>query len=226
MLHSKDFLSYALGHCRVDENALRRYVEGAQNMTRSVIKEYPHPFREIDVFSCLMMDRIVFLGTPINDEVSNVIVAQLLYLDSVDPTKDIYLYINSPGGGIYPGLAIYDTMQYINADVITICIGLAASMGAVLLAAGAKGKRSSLPHSRIMIHQPLGGTQGQMADMEITVKQIVGLGEDLYRILSHHTGQPIEKIREDANRDYWLRAADAVEYGLIDHVLTKSKHHA
>ena len=223
MSNSQEFRKYALGHHGISAEALSRYEQNAHNMTRSVIEERPQPFREIDVFSRLIMNRIVFLGSQVNDEVSNILVAQLLFLDSVDPKKDILLYINSPGGGIYAGLAIYDTMQYIQAPVGTVCLGLAASMGAVLLAGGEKGKRASLPHSRMMIHQPLGGAQGQMADMEITVKQIMGLGEDLYNILAQHTGQDIEVIRKDANRDYWMKAPEAQQYGIIDHVLTHSK---
>ncbi|MEM9738111.1 MAG: ATP-dependent Clp protease proteolytic subunit [Bacteroidota bacterium] len=223
MSHSQEFKQYAKANYGLSEEFLNRYANSARNMTRSVIEERPQPFREIDVFSRLIMNRIVFLGSEINDQVSNVIVAQLLFLDSVDPKKEILLYINSPGGGIYAGLAIYDTMQYIQAPVGTICLGLAASMGAVLLAGGEKGKRASLPHSRMMIHQPLGGTQGQMEDMKITIKQIMGLGEDLYKILAHHTGQSLETIQQDANRDYWLRADESKKYGLIDHILTKSK---
>jgi ATP-dependent Clp protease protease subunit len=175
----------------------------------------------MDVFSRLMMDRIIFLGAPINDDVANIIQAQLLFLESVDPERDIQIYINSPGGSVSAGLGIYDTMQMISPDVATICTGMAASMGAILLTAGAAGKRSALPHSRVMIHQPLGGVQGQASDIEITAREIVRTKQELYEILSHHSGVPVEKISADADRDYWLRADEAVEYGLIDNVLTK-----
>ena len=218
------FKAYARGHHGISKEALARYSNGARNMTRSVIEERPKPFREIDVFSRLMMDRIIYLGSDVHSQMSNVIVAQLLFLDSVDHKKPIHLYINSPGGGIYAGLAIYDTMQYIQAPVATICVGLAASMGAILLTGGAKGQRSSLPHSRAMMHQPLANLSDQgsikMEDLKISVEQIVGLGDDLYKILAHHTGQPLDKIREDASRDYWMRAEEAKAYGLIDHILT------
>ncbi|MBD3627507.1 ATP-dependent Clp protease proteolytic subunit [Cyclobacterium sp. GBPx2] len=192
-------------------------------MTRAVIEERPTNFREIDVFSRLIMDRIIFLGTGVDDHIANIITAQLLFLESVDSKKDILLYINSPGGSVYAGLGIYDTMQYINPEVGTICTGLAASMGAVLLAGGAAGKRSALPHSRIMIHQPSGGMQGQSKDMEITVKQILELRTELYEILANHSGKSIEEIEKDSDRDYWMRAAAAKEYGLIDEVLTKKE---
>ena len=222
----KEFKKYAQKEHHIANQALEDYALEAQNMTRSVIEERPGHFREIDVFARLISQGIIYLGGSITSEVSNVVVAQLLFLDSLDSKKDITLYINSPGGGIYGGLAIYDTMQYIHAPVGTICVGIAASMAAVLLAGGAKGKRTSLPHSRIMIHQPLTSMDGQghvqMSDMEINVKQLLSLGEDLYRILAHHTGQSIEKIRTDANRDFWLRATGAQAYGLIDSVLTKS----
>ena len=175
----------------------------------------------MDVFSRLMMDRIIFLGAPINDDVANIIQAQLLFLETTDPTRDISIYINSPGGSVSAGLGIYDTMQMISPDVSTICTGMAASMGAVLLTAGAAGKRLALPHSRIMIHQPLGGVQGQASDIEITAREIMRTKQELYEILSQHSGVPIEKIAADADRDYWLRADEAVEYGLIDEVLRK-----
>ena len=176
---------------------------------------------QMDVFSRLMMDRIIFLGTGINDQVANVIQAQLLFLESVDASKDISIYINSPGGGVYAGLGIYDTMQFIKPDVATICTGMAASMGAVLMCAGEKGKRSALPHSRIMIHQPLGGAQGQASDIEITTREILKLKDELYEIIANHSGQTIEKVHADSDRDYWMKASEAKEYGMIDEILTR-----
>lgn len=215
-----DFKKFATGHLGLGAPLLEDYQHDVNNMTRSIIEERAKPFREIDVFSRLIMNRIIFLGTAINSEVANVITAQLLYLTSTQPEGEITLYINSPGGHVYDGLAIYDTIQHISAPVITTCVGLAASMGAVLLTSGAAGKRSALPHSRIMIHQPLGGTRGQMEDMEIAVKEIKSLGDDLYNILARHTQKPVETIRKDATRDYWMRAHEAKEYGIIDEVLT------
>lgn len=177
----------------------------------------------MDVFSRLMMDRIIFLGCPINDDVANIIQAQLLFLESTDPDKDIQIYINSPGGSVTAGLGIYDTMQLVSADVATICTGLAASMGAVLLTAGTKGKRSALPHARVMIHQPLGGVEGQASDIEITARQILRTKQELYEILSTHSGVSIKKIEKDADRDYWMTAPEAMKYGLIDEVLMPRK---
>ena len=200
------------------------YSTRIDNMTRSVIEERPTNFREIDVFSRLIMDRIIFLGMQVDDNIANIITAQLLFLESVDPKKDILLYINSPGGSVYAGLGIYDTMQYVNPDVATICTGLAASMGAVLLAGGAAKKRSALPHARIMIHQPMSGMQGQASDMEIAMKQTLEVKKDLYNILSSHSGQSYEKIEKDSDRDYWMRAQEAKDYGLIDEVLIKNKN--
>lgn len=197
------------------------YSTRIENMTRAVIEERPTNFREIDVFSRLIMDRIIFLGMQVDDNIANIITAQLLFLESVDPKKDILLYINSPGGSVYAGLGIYDTMQYVNPDVATICTGLAASMGAVLLAGGAAKKRSSLPHARIMIHQPMSGMQGQASDMEIALKQTLEVKKDLYDILARHSGQSYEKIEKDSDRDYWMRAEEAKQYGLIDEVLIK-----
>ena len=194
-----------------------------ENMTRSVIEERPMNFREVDVFSRLMADRIIFMGLPVDDNIANIIVAQLLFLESADPKKDILMYLNSPGGSVYAGLGIYDTMQYVRPDVATVCTSLAASMGAVLLAGGAAGKRSALPHARVMIHQPSGGAQGQSVDMEITVREIVKLRQELYEILAHHTGQTVEQIEKDSNRDNWMRAEEAKEYGLIDDVLRREK---
>jgi ATP-dependent Clp protease protease subunit len=175
-----------------------------------------------DVFSRLMMDRIIFMGTAINDQVANIIQAQLLFLESTDSSKDIQIYINSPGGSVYAGLGIYDTMQLIKPDVATICTGMAASMGAVLLCAGEKGKRSGLTHSRVMIHQPLGGAQGQASDIEITTREILSLKEELYKIISKHTGQDYEKVYADSDRDYWMKAEKALEYGMIDEILAKN----
>ncbi|KAA9327440.1 ATP-dependent Clp protease proteolytic subunit [Hymenobacter busanensis] len=192
------------------------YVTG---MTRSVIEERPTRFAEIDVFSRLIMDRIVFLGAAVDDNIANIINAQLLFLESADAKKDILLYINSPGGSVYAGLGIYDTMQYVGPDVATICTGLAASMGAVLLAGGAENKRSALPHARVMMHQPSGGVQGASADIEITAREILKLRQELYEILSRHTGKTYEEIHQHSDRDYWLRADEAKAYGLIDEVL-------
>ena len=223
MLDKKEFTSYATKVHNISRTTLDRYTDHVQNMTRAVIEERPTHFREIDVFSRLIMDRIIFLGMPIDDHIANIIIAQLLFLESADDKKNVVLYINSPGGAVYPGLGIYDTMQYIKPDVHTICTGLAASLGAVLLAGGAAGKRSALPHARIMIHQPLGGAQGQTSDMEITIKQMIDIKKDLYNILSKHTGKSHKQIEKHADRDYWMRSTEAREYGLIDEVLEKNK---
>ncbi len=180
---------------------------------------------QMDVFSRLMMDRIIFLGTGIDDQVANIIQAQLLFLESVDPKKDIQIYLNSPGGSVYAGLGIYDTMQYISPNVATICTGMAASMGAVLLCAGEKGKRTALKHSRVMIHQPLGGAQGQASDIEITAKEIIKLRKELYDIIANHSGQKFEKVSEDSDRDFWMTADEAKEYGMLDEVLVKNPKH-
>lgn len=194
-----------------------------ENMTRAIIEERPMNFREVDVFSRLMADRIIFFGMPVDDQIANIVVAQLLFLESADPKKDILMYINSPGGSVYAGLGIYDTMQYVRPDVATVCTSLAASMGAVLLAGGAAGKRAALPHARIMIHQPSGGAQGQSVDIEITAREIVKLRGELYEILANHTGQTIETIERDSDRDKWMRAEEAKAYGLIDEVLVREK---
>jgi len=204
------------------------HVEAATNMhriesmTRSVIEERPTNFREIDVFSRLMMDRIIFLGTQVEENIANIITAQLLFLESVDHKKDILLYINSPGGSVYAGLGIYDTMQYIRPDVATICTGLAASMGSVLLCGGAKGKRSALSHARVMLHQPSGGAQGQATDIEINARQILQLRKELYEIIALHSGKSYQEVHDNSDRDYWLKADKAKEYGLIDEVLTRA----
>ena len=192
-------------------------------LTPNIIEERQMNIAIFDVFSRLMMDRIIFLGTSINDQVANIIQAQLLFLESTDSSKDIQIYINSPGGGVYAGLGIYDTMQLIKPDVATICTGMAASMGAVLLCAGEKGKRSGLTHSRVMIHQPVGGAHGQASDIEITAKEILSLKEELYNIISKHTGQDYKKVYADSDRDYWMKSDKALEYGMIDEILTKQK---
>jgi ATP-dependent Clp protease protease subunit len=202
------------------EGQSRHWVTG---MTRSVIEERPTRFAEIDVFSRLIMDRIIFLGTAVDDQIANIITAQLLFLESADAKKDILLYVNSPGGSVYAGLGIYDTMQYVNPDVATICTGLAASMGAFLLAGGALGKRSALPHARVMIHQPSGGVQGPSADIEITAREVVKLRQELYSIYAERTGKTYQQIHDDSDRDYWMRADEAKEYGLIDEVLERKE---
>jgi ATP-dependent Clp protease, protease subunit len=223
MNKNNEFRKYAVHHLGMSGNNLDIYAHKINNMTRSVIEERPTRFAEIDVFSRLIMDRIIFLGTDVNDNIANIITAQLLFLESVDPKKDILMYINSPGGSVYAGLGIYDTMHYVTPDVATICTGMAASMGAVLLAGGAAKKRSSLPHSRVMIHQPMSGMQGQASDMEISLRQTLEVKKDLYNILSKHSGQTYEKVEKDSDRDYWMRAYEAKEYGIIDEVLERKK---
>jgi ATP-dependent Clp protease, protease subunit len=226
MDYGKEFKKYATKHIGINSlvyDQVMSHAYGAENMTRTVIEERPMPFREVDVFSRLMVDRIIFLGTGIDDYIANIIQAQLLFLESADPKKDIQIYINSPGGSVYAGLGIYDTMQYITPDVATICTGMAASMGAVLMCAGAKGKRTALKHSRIMIHQPLGGAQGQATDIEITAREIQKLKKELYEIIAHHSGQTYDKIWADSDRDYWMIAEEARDYGMIDEVLIKNK---
>ncbi len=220
MINKEEFKKFAKDH-KVGTTTFESYVQHVENMTRAVIEERPTNFREIDVFSRLIMDRIIFMGMAVDDNIANIITAQLLFLESVDPKQDILLYINSPGGSVYAGLGMYDTMQYVGPDVATICTGMAASMGAVLLAGGAKDKRSALPHSRIMIHQPSGGMQGQSRDMEITLQQMVELRKDLYTILANHSGKTYKEIEKDSDRDYWMRAEEAKSYGLIDEVLKK-----
>jgi ATP-dependent Clp protease protease subunit len=219
----RDFEKFAHDKANVGSLAIHNYANlQSAYVSPTIIEERQLNIAQMDVFSRLMMDRIIFLGAPINDDVANIIQAQLLFLETTDPTRDISIYINSPGGSVSAGLGIYDTMQMISPEVATICTGMAASMGAVLLTAGAAGKRSALPHSRIMIHQPLGGVQGQASDIEITAREIMRTKQELYEILSQHSGVPIEKIAADADRDYWLRADEAVEYGLIDEVIKKS----
>lgn len=219
-----EFEKYARLHCGISSMKLHNFHSvQAGYVSPTIIEERQLNVATMDVFSRLMMDRIIFLGAPIYDDAANIIQAQLLFLESADPDKDIQIYINSPGGSVSAGLGIYDTMQLISCDVATICTGLAASMGAVLLTAGAAGKRSALPHSRVMIHQPLGGVQGQASDIEITAREIQKTKRELYEILSSHSGVDIAKIEQDADRDYWMTAAEAKEYGLIDKVLNKRK---
>ncbi|UFH56740.1 ClpP family protease [Spirosoma sp. KNUC1025] len=229
MNYEKEFRNFAVHHMGLNGLTVDGYVKhtvnnhSVENMTRSVIEERPMNFREVDVFSRLMADRIIFMGLPVDDNIANIIVAQLLFLESADPKKDILMYLNSPGGSVYAGLGIYDTMQYVRPDVATVCTSLAASMGAVLLAGGAAGKRSALPHARIMIHQPSGGAQGQSVDIEITAREIVKLREELYQILADHSGKSVKEIEKDSDRDKWMRAEEAKEYGLIDEVLRREK---
>ncbi len=217
-----EFDKYARLHCGINSMTLHDFKAEARGYVSPTIIEERHlNVATMDVFSRLMMDRIIFLGAPIYDDAANIIQAQLLFLESVDADKDIQLYINSPGGSVSAGLGIYDTMQLVKCDVATICTGMAASMGAVLLTAGAQGKRSALPHSRVMIHQPLGGVQGQASDIEITAREIAKTKRELYEILSDHSGRSIADIERDADRDYWLSATEAKEYGLIDNVLCR-----
>lgn len=222
-MQKSEFQKYATKHLGMNSLALEQYMASNSYISPSILEERQLNVTQMDVFSRLMMDRIIFLGTPIDDYVANVIQAQLLFLDTSDPGKDISIYLNSPGGSVYAGLGIYDTMQYISSDVSTICTGMAASMAAVLLVAGEKGKRSALPHSRVMIHQPMGGMQGQASDMEINYKQIMLLRDELYQIISDHSGQSFEKIMKDSDRDYWMTSAEALEYGMIDQVLRREK---
>lgn len=217
-----EFKAFAIKHMNLNGNALDKYIDVTGNyISPTIIEERQLNVAQMDVFSRLMMDRIIFLGTQIDDYTANVIQAQLLYLDSADPGKDISIYLNTPGGSVYAGLGIYDTMQYISSDVSTICTGMAASMGAVLLVAGTKGKRFALKHSRIMIHQPMGGVQGQASDIEITAREILKLRKELYSIIADHSGNNIKKIEKDSDRDYWMTAEEAKEYGMVDKVLVK-----
>lgn len=224
MFPKDEFSKYAVKHRGISSNTLHSYTAAAvtSSVTPYIIEERQLNVAQMDVFSRLMMDRIIFLGTGINDQVANIIQAQLLFLESVDAKKDIQIYMNSPGGSVYAGLGIYDTMQYINCDVATICTGMAASMGAVLLCAGAKGKRSALKHSRVMIHQPMGGAEGQASDMEITVREIQKLKKELYDIIATHSGQPFDKVEKDGDRDYWMIAEEAKAYGMIDELLVRN----
>jgi ATP-dependent Clp protease, protease subunit len=220
----RDFKKYATGHMGISSLDLHRFTSATSSyISPTIIEERQLNVAQMDVFSRLMMDRIIFLGLPIDDFVANVIQAQLLYLDSADPGKDIQIYFNSPGGAVHAGLGIYDTMQFINCDVATICTGMAASMGAVLLCAGTKGKRSALKHSRIMIHQPMGGAQGQATDIEITAREILKLRSELYQIIADHTGNSYEKVEKDSDRDYWMTSKEAKDYGMIDDVLERAR---
>ena len=226
---TNDFRNYAVKHLGMNSLTLDQYTSASNSAIRSsyisptIIEERQLNVAQMDVFSRLMMDRIIFLGTEVNDYTANVIQAQLLYLDQADPGKDINIYINSPGGSVYAGLGIYDTMQYVSSDVATICTGIAASMAAVLLVSGAEGKRFALKHSRVMIHQPMGGAQGQASDIEITAREILKLKHELYEIIANHSGQPIEKVETDSDRDYWMTAEEAKAYGMVDRVLIKAK---
>lgn len=217
-----DFKKYATKHLGINSMVFDQYSSIANSyISPTIIEERQLNMTTMDIFSRLMMDRIIFVGLPIDDYVANIVQGQLLYLESVDHTKDIQLYINSPGGSVYAGLGIYDTMQYINADVATICTGMAASMASVFLCGGAKGKRMALSHSRVMIHQPLGGAQGQASDIEITTREILKLKKELYEIIAHHTGHTYKKIEKDSDRDYWMTAEEAVKYGMIDEVMKR-----
>ncbi|MEJ7626565.1 MAG: ATP-dependent Clp protease proteolytic subunit [Ferruginibacter sp.] len=216
----KEFQKYAIKHKGISSNTLHSYMgHSVTNLTPNIIEERPMNVAVMDVYSRLMMDRIIFLGYPISDEVANIVTAQLLFLESTDRTRDIQMYINSPGGSVHAGLGMYDTMQFITPDIATICTGMAASMGAVLMCAGAKGKRTALKHSRIMLHQPSAGAGGQASDIEITVNEIRKLKRELYSIISNHTGQTEEQVALDCDRDKWLTATEAKEYGLVDEVL-------
>jgi ATP-dependent Clp protease protease subunit len=221
---NNDFRKFATGHLGMNGLVLDQYMGITSSyISPSILEERQLNVTQMDVFSRLMMDRIIFLGTPINSDVANIIQAQLLFLDTSDPGKDVSIYINSPGGSVYDGLGIYDTMQYIGCDVNTICTGMAASMAAVLLVAGTKDKRSALKHARVMIHQPMGGAQGQASDIEITVREIQKLKHELYNIIAEHSGNPFERIEKDSDRDYWMTAAEALEYGMIDEILVRSR---
>ncbi|MAU17338.1 MAG: ATP-dependent Clp protease proteolytic subunit [Muricauda sp.] len=225
MDYGKEFQKYATKHHGINSMYYDKIMSTMypMNMTPNIIEERQLNAVAMDVFSRLMMDRIIFMGTGINDQVANIVQAQLLFLESADASKDIQIYINSPGGSVYAGLGIYDTMQFIKPDVATICTGIAASMAAVLLCAGHKGKRSGLPHSRVMIHQPLSGAQGQASDIEIAAQEVLKIKDELYEIISKHSGQTFEKVYEDSDRDFWMRAPEAKEYGMIDEVLVREK---
>ena len=224
MDYQDDFRKYVTHHRGISSMVFGQ-IKSITNdyISPTIIEERQLNVASMDVFSRLMMDRIIFLGLPISDYVANIIQAQLLYLESTDPSKDIQIYLNTPGGSVHAGLGIYDTMQYISSDIVTICTGMAASMGAVLLTAGSKGKRSALKHSRIMIHQPMGGAQGQAADIEITAREILKARNQLYKIIADHTGNNIKKVEKDADRDYWMSSEEAKKYGMIDEVLTREK---
>jgi len=223
-LPSDEFRKYAMKQMGISSLSLHKFQSiHASYISPTIIEERQMNIAQMDVFSRLMMDRIIFLGVAIDDDVANIIQAQLLFLESSDPGKDIQIYFNSPGGSVHAGLGIYDTMQYINCNIATICTGMAASMAAVLMTAGEKGKRSALKHSRIMIHQPMGGAQGQASDIEITAREITKLKHELYEIIALHTGQPLEKVEKDSDRDYWMTAEEAKAYGMIDEILMRQK---
>ena len=224
-MNNNDFRKYATKHLGMNGLSLDEYFKVSNNgyISPSILEERQLNVTQMDVFSRLMMDRIIFLGTQVDDYTANVIQAQLLYLDSADPGKDISIYLNTPGGSVYAGLGIYDTMQFISSDVATICTGMAASMGAVLLVAGTQGKRSALKHSRIMIHQPSGGAQGVAADMEINLREMLKLKKELYQIIADHSGKTYEQIEKDSDRDFWMTSQEALDYGMIDRVLVKEK---
>lgn len=231
MNNQNEFQKYATKHLGINSITLDRYTNNAipqviTNLTPNIIEERPLNIAAMDIFSRLMMDRIIFLGVPINDEVANIVMGQLLFLESTNPNRDIQIYINSPGGSVYAGLGIYDTMQFITSNVSTICTGIAASMAAVLMCAGAHGKRTALKHSRVMIHQPLGGVQGQATEIEITYREISKLKTELYDIIAQHSGQPFEKVERDSDRDYWMTAEEAKAYGMVDEVLVRTKDKA
>jgi ATP-dependent Clp protease protease subunit len=225
MDYSKEFRKYAVKHRGMNSAHVEGYINSvyADYISPTIIEERQMNIATMDVFSRLMMDRIIFLGVGINDYVANIIQAQLLFLESADAKKDIQIYLNSPGGSVYAGLGIYDTMQYINPDVATICTGMAASMAAVLLCAGSKGKRTALKHARVMIHQPMGGAEGQASDIEITAREIQKLKKELYEIIAVHSSNDYEKVWKDSDRDYWMTATEAKDYGMIDEVLIKNK---
>ena len=223
MIPKDEFKKYATKHLGISSISLEKYASIYNNyISPTIIEERQLNIAQMDVFSRLMMDRILFLGVPIDDNVANIIQAQLLFLESTDPSKDIQVYMNTPGGGVHAGLGIYDTMQYISPDIATICTGMAASMGAIILAAGTPGKRSALTHSRVMIHQPMGGVQGQATDIEITAREILKLKKELYEILAKHTSNTFKKIEKDSDRDYWMTAEEAKKYGMIDEVLVRN----
>lgn len=224
MKNHDEFKKYAVNHKGISSLTLQRYGSMYSNyISPTIIEERQLNIASMDVFSRLMMDRIIFLGVPIDDTVANIIQAQLLFLESTDPSKDIQIYFNTPGGAVHAGLGIYDTMQYITANVATICTGMAASMGAVLLTAGEKGKRSALKHSRVMIHQPMGGAQGQASDIEITAREILKIKKELYTIIAEHSGKSYEQVEKDSDRDYWMTSQEAVDYGMIDEILYRPK---
>ena len=221
----KEFDRFASASMGISPMTMHRYTSAFDAyINPTIIEERKLNVASMDVFSRLMMDRIIFLGVPIDDDVANIVTAQLLFLESTDNAGDITIYMNTPGGSVSAGLGIYDTMQLVEPDVCTVCTGMAASMGAILLCAGTKGKRSALPHSRVMIHQPLGGAQGQASDIEIAAREIVKMKHELYSIISEHSGQPLEKIVADGDRDYWMSSSEALEYGMIDEILSKKRN--